>query len=132
MQARGLRHVGILRSLKRLVALTLLAPGLCAHVVSMSSSEIVVNGTSAAFELRMPMYEVAHVSQPQTALLDQVHFSGGRLKSSSCRQEDASTYVCHAQYEFEKPLPDKLETECTLFKVTVPNHVHLMHATQGP
>jgi len=29
-------------------------------------------------------------------------------------------------------VPDKLEVECTLFQVTVPNHVHLLYAVQGP
>ncbi len=30
------------------------------------------------------------------------------------------------------PVPDKIEVECTLFQVTVPNHVHLLYAVQGP
>jgi hypothetical protein len=29
-------------------------------------------------------------------------------------------------------VPDKIEVECTLFQVTVPNHVHLLYAVQGP
>jgi len=106
------------------------ATALQAHVVSMSSGELNVNGTAATFELRIPMYEVAHVTNPQTTLLDQLKFSGGRRTSGACHEEDG-TSICLTSYEFEKPLPDKLDVECTLFKVTVPNHVHLLHATQG-
>src|SRR5262249_39081859 len=103
---------------------------LYAHVVSMSSGELKVEGTAATFELRIPMYEVAHVTKPETTLLDQLKFSGGRRTSGACHEEDG-TYICQATYEFEKPLPDKLDVECMLFKVTVPNHVHMLHATQG-
>ncbi len=108
-----------------------LSATLYAHVVSMSSGELNVQGTAATFELRIPMYEVAHVTKPETTLLNQLKFSGGRRTSGSCHEEDG-TYVCKAAYEFERPLPDKLDVECTLFKVTVPNHVHMLHATQGP
>jgi HupE / UreJ protein len=102
-----------------------------AHVVSMSSGELHVNGREATYELRIPMYEVAHVTHPETALLDQVKFEGARRTSSSCQEQDG-TYVCHANYEFTAPVPDKIEVECTLFQVTVPNHVHLLYAVQGP
>jgi HupE/UreJ protein len=106
--------------------------GCCyAHVVSMSSGELHVNGRTATYELRMPMYEVAHVTHPETALLDQVKFQGSRRTSSNCREMDG-TYICHADYEFDRPVPDKIEVECTLFEVTVPNHVHLLYAVQGP
>jgi HupE/UreJ protein len=102
-----------------------------AHVVSMSSGELHVNGRTATYELRIPMYEVAHVTNPETALLDQVKFEGARRTSSNCQEQDG-TYVCRADYEFDRPVPDKIEVECTLFQVTVPNHVHLLYAVQGP
>lgn len=101
-----------------------------AHVVSMSSGELHVNGRDATYELRIPMYELAHVSSPETSLLDHVKFAGARRASSHC-QEQEGTYICRADYEFEKPVPDKIEVECTLFEVTVPNHVHLLYAVQG-
>jgi hypothetical protein len=111
--------------------LVLLTAGISqAHVVSMSSGELTVDDRRAIFELRMPMYEMQHVAHPETDLLDHVKFAGGRRISSSCKQ-DESTYVCTANYEFNRPMPDKLDVECTLFQVTVPNHVHLLHATQG-
>ena len=97
----------------------------------MSNGELHVNGRTATYELRIPMYEVAHVANPETALLDHVKFEGARRTSSSCQEQD-ETYVCHANYEFAAPVPDKIEVECTLFQVTVPNHVHLLYAVQGP
>lgn len=97
----------------------------------MSSGELHVTGRTATYELRIPMYEVANVANPETALLDHVKFEGARRTSSNCHEQDG-TYVCHANYEFAAPVPDKLEAECTLFQVTVPNHVHLLYAVQGP
>lgn len=100
------------------------------HVVSMSSGELHVEGRMATYELRIPMYEVAHVTNPETALLDHVKFEGAQRTSSSCMEQDG-TYICRAAYEFDRPVPDKIEAECTLFEVTVPNHVHLLYAVQG-
>jgi hypothetical protein len=102
-----------------------------AHVVSMSSGELHVNGRTATYELRMPMYELTHVTHPETALLDQVKFEGARRTSSQCQEQDG-TYICRADYEFDRPVPDKIQVECTLFQITVPNHVHLLYAVQGP
>ena len=101
-----------------------------AHVVSISNGELHVNGRMATYELRIPMYEVTNVAHPETALLDHVKFEGAHRTSSSCQDQDG-TYVCHATYEFAAPVPDKIEAECTLFQVTVPNHVHLLYAVQG-
>jgi hypothetical protein len=87
-----------------------------AHVVSMSSGELHVEGRMATYELRIPMYEVAHVSNPDTALLEHVRFAGARRTSSACMEQEG-TYICRASYEFENPVPDKIEAECTLFEV---------------
>jgi len=114
----------------RSLLLVLLSGSAFAHVVSMSSGELHVEGRMATYELRIPMYEVAHVSNPETALLDHVKFEGAQRTSSSCMEQDG-TYVCRASYEFDRPVPDKIAAECTLFEVTVPNHVHLLYAVQG-
>lgn len=103
---------------------------LCAHVVSISTGDLRVDGPTAVFELRIPSYEVAHVAHPETALIDHVQFSGARRTSEKCHAEE-DDYVCLATYEFPA-LVDRLEVECTLFAVTVPNHVHLLHAVNGP
>jgi len=59
-----------------------------------------------------------------------VKFEGAQRTSSLCMEQDGA-YVCRATYEFEQPVPDKIAAECTLFEVTVPNHVHLLYAVQG-
>ena len=117
--------------MRRLLLSILVCGCAYAHVVSMSSGELHVEGRSATYELRIPMYEVAHVTNPETALLDQLKFEGARRTSSNCQEQDG-TYICRADYEFTAPVPDKIEVECTLFQVTVPNHVHLLYAVQGP
>jgi len=117
--------------MRRLLLPILLGGCAYAHVVSMSSGELHVNGRAATYELRIPMYEVAHVTHPETALLDQLSFEGARRTSSNCQEQDGS-YICRADYEFDHPVPDKIQVECTLFQVTVPNHVHLLYAVQGP
>lgn len=106
------------------------APALYAHVVSMSTGEIRLDGPTAVYELRIPMVEAAHAANPQTALLDHIRFAGGHRTRSSCQEQDG-TYVCRAEYEFSELHPNALEVECTLFQVTVPNHVHLLTAIQG-
>ncbi|MGB6942689.1 MAG: HupE/UreJ family protein [Bryobacteraceae bacterium] len=111
----------------------LFALPLAAHMVSMSTGDLKVDGAHASYELRMPMYEVAHVHDPQHTLLDHVRFeSGGAWGKASdevCRQEQ-DTYVCTAEYQFPAPV-ETLQVECTLASVTVPNHVHLLRAYRG-
>ncbi|HYL36392.1 MAG TPA: HupE/UreJ family protein [Bryobacteraceae bacterium] len=106
---------------------------LLSHMVSMSSGELKVEGDRAHYELRIPMYEVAHVREPEHTLLDHVRFRGAgawaKPSGQSCSQQQDS-YVCTADYQFPAPV-DALEVECTLAKVTVPNHVHLLHAYRG-
>jgi len=107
----------------------LLAPAAFAHVVSMSNGDLTIDGAQARFELRMPMYEVAHVASPEQALLDHIRFAGARLLTKSCAPE-GETYVCRAEYGFAGPV-EQLDVECTLAAITVPNHVHLLRAKMG-
>jgi len=92
-----------------------------------------VDGDRAHFELRMPMYEVAHVHEPEHTLLDHVRFEAGgawaKMSGLACRQEQ-DTYVCTADYQFPAPV-ETVQVECTLASVTVPNHVHLLRAYRG-
>jgi hypothetical protein len=101
-----------------------------AHVVSMSTGELRVDGPTAVYELRMPLYEVANIQNPETALLDHIRFGDGHRTKSSCHP-DAGMLVCTADYEFPTLVPDKLDMDCTFFQVTVPNHIHLLTAEQG-
>ena len=119
--------------MKRLLWLLLGAFPLAAHMVSMSTGDLKVEGDRASYELRMPMYEVAHVHEPEHTLLDHVRFKSGgawaKPSGQTCRQEQ-DTYVCTAEYQFPAPI-ETLEAECTLASVTVPNHVHLLRAYRG-
>jgi sirohydrochlorin ferrochelatase len=115
------------RAPQRLVVLLIAAP-LYAHVVSMSTGELRVDGPLADYELRMPMYEVAHVANPE-ALLDHIRFEGAQRRWSKCHEE-SGTYVCDAHYEFARRF-DRVKVECTFYQVTVPNHVHVLHAVAG-
>ena len=108
----------------------LFAPALYAHVVSMSTGEIHMDGPTAVYELRIPVYEASHAAHPETALLDHIRFADGHRTTSSCHGEDG-TYICRAEYEFPGLHPNALKVECTIFQVTVPNHVHLLTAIQG-
>ncbi len=108
----------------------LLAVGAQAHVVSISTGELQMDGPTAVFELRIPMYEVAQMVHPETALLGQFRFGDGHLTRSSCHQDEGS-YVCRGEYEFPGLHADSLAVECTLYRVTVPNHIHILTASQG-
>jgi hypothetical protein len=92
---------------KGLPCLLLCALPLAAHMVSMSTGDLKVDGAHASFELRMPMYEVAHVHAPERTLLDHVRFESGgvwaKVSGQTCRQEQ-DTYVCTAEYQFPAPI----------------------------
>lgn len=100
-----------------------------AHVVSMSTGELRIDGPLADYELRIPMVEVAQMANP-SSILDYIHFEGGHRTSAKCADEEG-TYVCHAAYEFATLVPDRLGVECRFFEATVPNHVHWLHAVRG-
>jgi len=115
-------------NLRRILSVFLLAAPLAAHVVSMSSGDLTIVGARAHYELRMPLYEVSHIAAPERTLLQHVQFVGARVVSQSCAADTARAfYVCQADYEFPAAV-DRVEVECTLAAVTVPNHVHLLRA----
>ena len=117
------------KGLWRSSLLLLIAVPVWAHVVSMSTGELRVDGPLADYELRIPMMEIAQMANP-ASILDYIQFDGGHRTSAKCADEDG-TYVCHASYEFETLVPDRLGVECRFFEVTVPNHVHWLHAMRG-
>lgn len=121
--------------MKRGLCLALLACPAWAHVVSMSSGDLTVNGAQAHYELRMPLYEISHVRDPERTLLDHVRF---RSRMREAKRTDATChadpnrdlFVCAADYEFAAPV-EVVDVECTLAAATVPNHVHLLRAAMG-
>ncbi|MEO5924146.1 MAG: HupE/UreJ family protein [Bryobacteraceae bacterium] len=100
------------------------------HVVSISNGELRVTGRSATFELRIPAYEVESIASPETTLLNELRFGDATRTSSECKK-DVDWLTCHATYQFAQPVPDKIEVECTLYRVSVPNHIHMLYAVQG-
>ena len=106
-----------------------------AHVMSMSSGELEIVGDRAVYELRMPLYEITHLEEPERTLLENIRLrseSGeARRLEGSCEADAASGwYRCHSVFEFPAPI-EQLDVECTFAAVTVPNHVHLLRATRG-
>ena len=106
-----------------------MAAPLWAHVVSMSTGELKIDGPLADYELRIPMVEVSQMADP-ASILNYIHFDGGHRTSAKCADEDG-TYVCHATYEFATLVPETLGVECKFFDATVANHVHWLHAVRG-
>jgi hypothetical protein len=113
------------------LALLLWAVPVCAHVMSMSSGDLTVEGARAHYELRMPLYEIVHVTSPERTLLEHIHFGGARLMHNECRTEAArGVYICTADYSYAAPV-ETVDVECTFAAVTVPNHVHLLRAERA-
>ena len=89
-----------------------------AHMMSMSSGDLTVDGARAHYELRMPLYEMAHVADPAHGLLDHVRFSSAgreaKRVAQSCRTDQAGgVYLCTADYDFGAPV-ERVDVECTL------------------
>ena len=109
---------------------------LYAHMVSMSSGEIRIEGTRGRYEFRIPMYEVAHVTDPERTLLDGMQFSAApgqparRTEAKCQRDANENALICVAVYEFGMPV-DVLYAVSSFHKATVPNHVHLLRAVKG-
>jgi hypothetical protein len=112
-------------------ALLLTAASASAHVISMSTGFATVNGNRVEYLLRIPSYEVVN----PLALLDRIRFTSGfetaRRVDGECQNDAAaSTWICAANYQFSQPV-GKLGVECTFYEVTVPNHIHLLHAERA-
>src|SRR5690349_11734490 len=112
--------------------IALLALPCWAHVMSISSGDLIVEGRQAHYQLRMPQYELTHIQNPDRSLLEHIRFSShgqtARLLSKSCAPDSGSdAYVCGAEYEFPEA-PDQIDVECTLASDTVPNHIHLLRS----
>ncbi len=117
--------------MRALAALALFAAPAFAHMMSMSTGDATVEGSHVEYILRMPVYE----APDSKSLLDHVRFSSGGIRARVLHQEcheDAAhaTWLCAGYYEFPKPVKI-LDVDCTLYQVTVPNHVHLLRAMKA-
>ncbi|MFN7923794.1 MAG: HupE/UreJ family protein [Bryobacteraceae bacterium] len=112
----------------------LLVPPACAHMVSISTGEIRIEGNRGRYELRMPYYEIQHLQDPESVLPGSIRFFGGggearRLEAKCHRQDNENALICEASYQFPAPV-DVLEAVSTFHSTTVPNHVHLLRAVK--
>jgi hypothetical protein len=115
----------------RFTVAILFAVTCCAHTMSMSSGDAVLEGTKLTYTLTMPLYEITHTATPEQSLLAHIAFGDAQLTTHECHTESArESYVCRAVYQF-RAAPETLPVHCTFFEVTVPNHVHLLRATRG-
>jgi hypothetical protein len=115
--------------MKHLLLTLACAPAL-AHVMSISHGDLTITGTKARYELKMPMYEITHVTRP-VSLLDSIEFSfdsqAARRTSASCQEVPAEgNLVCVAEYTL--PAEGDLLIRSRLHEQTVPNHVHMLRA----
>lgn len=55
--------------------LILVVSPLYAHVMSMSTGDITVEGARAHYELRMPKFELPHIQTPESSLFEHIRFS---------------------------------------------------------
>ena len=73
--------------MRRALLLLIAALPAAAHVMSMSSGDLTVDGARAHYELRMPLYEITHVANPERVLLEHVRFSGARMTLRECHTD---------------------------------------------
>jgi hypothetical protein len=118
--------------MKRLLLTVLAAVPAWAHMVSISTGDITLQGTRGTYEFRMPLYEIAHVEKPEQALRSAIRFFAwgqeARQTKFECRNDAGeNALICSAEYEFVRAV-DILEARSTFHSITVPNHVHLLRA----
>ena len=106
-----------LRPAQAALLASLIALPAFAHVVSMSTGDLKIEDRRAHYDLRMPLYEMAHVAGSEQALFDHIRFSSGgaaaRLVKKDCTADQAQgLYLCSADYEFPAAV-DTLDVECT-------------------
>jgi hypothetical protein len=113
----------------RAALICLLAAPAFGHMMSMSSGDVLVEGERLHYELRMPIYEIQHIRDPERDLFEHITFAGARLVKKNCA-EDEGSYRCIAEYALTGTV-DTLQAFCTFHRITVPNHVHLLRAQKG-
>jgi hypothetical protein len=116
------------------LSLFFLAGSLAAHMVSISTGEIRIDGDRGRYEMRMPLYEIQHMQNPENALLQSIRFLSegveARRLDARCRHELAeNAMICQASYAFSSPV-DILDAISSFHSTTVPNHVHLLRAVR--
>ena len=104
--------------------LWLLAVPLFAHMVSLSSGQMDINGTEAQLVLRVPAYELAAGEQ---SLDNAYQIQGATMASRAC-VPDGQELVC--TYKFTA-VPASPRIICRLAQALVANHVHVLTARRN-
>lgn len=120
---------------RRIAAAALSVLPLAAHMVSISTGEVRLDGARALYEVRMPLYEVAPLKDPEKELLGGIRFFAGAVEarrvSGKCEKADSeNALICKSTFEFPVAV-ETLEAVSEYHKITVPNHVHLLRAVRG-
>ncbi len=114
--------------LQSLTALFLLATLASAHSISVSVGEGKIEGDTLTLSLRIPRYEAEHLGQAQAAAA--FRFRDATITAQACAFE-ADEFRCQFTYRFSQPVGERLEAEVQLARVTVPNHVHILHLSRA-
>ena len=101
----------------------------------MSTGFATVTGNRVEYLVRMPEYEMTQVKDPEHALFRHLRFTSGfetgRIAGQECHHDPAtSNFICAANYQFTQPV-DRLGVECSFYEITVPNHIHMLHAERA-
>jgi hypothetical protein len=100
-----------------------------AHSVSLSTGELAIDGLVGRYRLRLPAYELRHVSEAERVLLGAVEIAGARLAERRCF-DDGYSHVCEGRFVFAAE-PEDIQVTTRLHEVVVSNHVHILHARKG-
>ena len=104
---------------------------LTAHMMSTSSGDLVVEGSTGKLTVRMPIYEAADIETPGEAVLNAFSIEGAEMAIVGCEDDrGAGMSVCTAELAFPAE-PDEVTVECNLPSITVPNHVHILRISKG-
>lgn len=121
--------------MKQAAFAVLTALPLCAHMVSLSSGTLRVDGTQLIYEARIPLYEIPNIPQFDKLLFDEIHFrsrSGdAKLVGSACTADKAEGfYRCNATFTLAQP-EEELEAYVGWHRVIAQNHTHVLSAVRG-
>ncbi len=106
-----------------------------AHVVSVSQGDLVLDGTTAQFELRMPLSEAPEGPRRDQLLLEafDVRVDGRSVErgTGSCREASSGAdLICRTELRFDTE-PTTVSVRSDLPSVTVPQHVHVLRSGEG-
>ncbi len=103
--------------------------------MSASRGTLSLAGNEVRYELQMPLYEIAAVDSPESALLGAFHISSDGAEptgfNGDCSEEPTEDmYVCRASFTFAQH-PRSVRVRCEYHSVTVSNHVHILHSGEA-